>query len=303
VTRPPRLLVIGDLVSDIRIVPQQPVALGEEVEGLISMSGGGSAANQAGWLAHLGADVTFVGRIGADVVGAALIEELERSGVKVAAVTDPLYPSGTVACLISDSGERSLITSRGANRRLEASDVSEECWSVEMLVLTGYSFSSAESTPAARAFMAEARRRELPVALDPASARLFMAYPGAARFRAWTAGARWLFPSSTEARALAGCASDSTAASELLRSYGGVVVTQGAGGCLVASSEGPEPLAVPPSRPAGVVDTTGAGDAFVAGFLHAWLGGARPEEAARRGNEVAAQALSVEGGRPPSAIR
>jgi sugar/nucleoside kinase (ribokinase family) len=172
-----------------------------------------------------------------------------------------------------------------------------------MLVLTGYSFSSPESAPAACALMAEARRRELPVALDPASARLFEAHPGAARFRAWTAGARWLFPSSTEARALAGYESDAAAASELLRTYGGIVVTQGAGGCLVASTEGREPLAVSPSRPARVVDTTGAGDAFVAGFLHAWLGGARPEDAARRGNEVAAQALVVEGGRPPSAIQ
>jgi sugar/nucleoside kinase (ribokinase family) len=57
---------------------------------------------------------------------------------------------------------------------------------------------------------------------------------------------------------------------------------------------------VPPSRPRLILDTTGAGDAFAAGFLHAWLGGALPEEAARRGNESAAQALTIEGGRPPS---
>jgi sugar/nucleoside kinase (ribokinase family) len=78
------------------------------------------------------------------------------------------------------------------------------------------------------------------------------------------------------------------------------VLTKGGAGCLVATPDHPEPAVVPPSRPGTILDTTGAGDALAAGFLHAWLGGALPGEAARRGNESAAQALAIEGGRPPS---
>jgi sugar/nucleoside kinase (ribokinase family) len=295
-----RVLVVGDLVSDIRVAPTEPLAAGEEVSGRVSMSGGGSAANQAAWLACLGAAVTFVGRVGDDLIGSALEEELERAGVAVRAVRDRLHPTGTVACLIGAEGERSLVTSRGANAHLEAADVDEACWrEAEVLVLTGYCFTTPTSAPTGRALMAEAQRREVPVVLDPGSARLFAAYPGVARFREQTSGVQWLFPSSSEARALAEADSDHEAARALLRSYHGVAVTRGATGCIVASRDAPDPTAVAAVTPERIVDATGAGDAFAAGFLEAWLRGYPPEAAARKGVEVAARALATEGARPP----
>ena len=298
-TTGPRLLVVGDLVSDIRVVPAEPIAPGEEVSGRISMSGGGSAANQAAWLARLGASVTFVGRVGDDLIGSALVEELEQAGVVVKAVRDRCHPTGTVACLIGQDGERGLVTSRGANAHLKASDVEESFWSeAELLVLTGYCFTATSSAPAGQAVMAEAHRREMPVALDPASARLFAASPGTILFRQQTSGAQWLFPSSIEAQALAETDSDHEAVRDLLRSYHGVVVTRGAAGCVVASREAPDPVTVPAVRPKRIVDATGAGDAFAAGFLDAWLRGHPPEAAAHKGAEVAALALGTEGARP-----
>ncbi|MDQ3661579.1 MAG: adenosine kinase [Actinomycetota bacterium] len=303
-TAAPRLLVVGDLVSDIRVAPAEPMAPGDEVPGRISMSGGGSAANQAAWLARLGAAVTFVGRVGDDPVGSALVEELERAGVTVRAARDRRRPTGTVACLIGPDGERGLVTSRGANAYLEASDVDDSCWSeMEILVLTGYCFTAPTCAPAGLALMAEARRRGVPVALDPASARLFAAYPGTAAFREQTSGARWLFPSSSEARALAEVDSDHRAARDLLRSYHGVAVTRAAAGCVVATRDAPDPVSVAAARPDLIADATGAGDAFAAGFLFAWLKGHPAEAAARRGAKLAACALGNEGARPPPRLR
>jgi ribokinase len=169
-TTVPRLLVVGDLVSDIRISPVEHMAPGEEVPGRISMSGGGSAANQAAWLARLGAVVAFAGRVGDDPMGSALVEELERAGVTVRAERDRHHPTGTVACLIGQDGERSLVTSRGANAHLEASDVDEGCWfKAEVLVLTGYCFTAPTSAPAGEALMASGRCRSPSTPLQPAS--------------------------------------------------------------------------------------------------------------------------------------
>lgn len=244
--------------------------------------------------------MTFIGRVGDDLIGSALVEELERAGVAVRAARDRHHPTDTVACLIGEDGERSLVTSRGANAYLEASDVDESCWpKAEVLVLTGCCFTAPTSAPGGRALMAEAKRRGVPVVLDPASRRLFGAYPGAARFREQTSGARWLFPSSTEARALAEADSDHQAARDLLRSYHGVVVTRGAAGCVVASRDAPDPVTFAAVRPERIVDATATGDAFAAGFLYACLRGHPPEAAARKGAEVAARALATEGARPP----
>lgn len=112
--------------------------------------------------------MTFVGRVGDDLIGVALIEELERAGVTVRAPRERHYPTGIVACLIGEDGERSLVTSRGANAYLEAADVDESCWhEAEVLVLTGYCFTAPASTPAGRALMAEAHGRGVPVVSDP----------------------------------------------------------------------------------------------------------------------------------------
>jgi sugar/nucleoside kinase (ribokinase family) len=86
-------------------------------------------------------------------------------------------------------------------------------------------------------------------------------------------------------------------AAELARHYGVVALKLGADGALIAATGQKEPVKVP-AVPALVRDTTGAGDAFCAGFLAAWLAGAALKAAATAGTRAASTAVSVLGGRP-----
>ncbi|MBA2312228.1 MAG: carbohydrate kinase family protein, partial [Actinobacteria bacterium] len=230
------VLVVGDLIVDVRIETDEATARGEEVEGRITFGGGGSAANQAAWLASLGVDVRFVGRVGCDSSGDALCDELEAHGIGVHVKRDSEHPTGTVAALIDQDGERRLITSRGANAHFQVSDVPHELWDgVDLLVVTGYLFTRSSICSAGRSLLAEANGRGVPFALDPASARLAASFPGERDFLEWTRGAEWCFPNSSEARALGRAPDDESAARSLLRFYKGVAVT-GRNGCTVATS-------------------------------------------------------------------
>jgi sugar/nucleoside kinase (ribokinase family) len=148
--------------------------------------------------------------------------------------------------------------------------------------------------------MARARERNVPVALDPASHRLISRYPGARRFLDWTAGAAWFLPNSSEAQHLTGATSERAAAAMLLELYDGVAITRGANGCLIATkTQGRTNIAEIPSPHRVVpVDSTGAGDAFAAGFLFAWLRGEATAEAAASGLRLAEHAVLQLGARP-----
>jgi sugar/nucleoside kinase (ribokinase family) len=299
----PMVLVVGDLVADVTISPRESPVLGEEVEGEISLQGGGSAANQAAWLWHLGAKVRFVGRVGNDLLGTFLLRELRAFGVDCSVVVDATRPTGVVAALVDEGGERALITHRSANSHLDANDVPPSLWDgVQSLVLTGYLFTHRGSAAAGCALIAEARRRQIPVALDPASQRLVARYPGVSNFATWTAGAAWFFPNSSEALDLTGATSEREAAAMLLDLYDGVAITRGASGCLVGTrtTRGVDVVEVPSRSRVTPIDSTGAGDAFAAGFVRAWLAGCPPHEAAGKGLEAARLAVQLVGARPPA---
>lgn len=171
-----------------------------------------------------------------------------------------------------------------------------------LLHLTGYSFFEPGPRAVVRGLLAEAGRRGVPVTVDPGSAA-FLAAPsiGPAAFLGWTRGAAVCFPNVDEAAVLTGAnplpAADPAAMAAVLTGYyGAVVVKLGADGAVYAAGD------TTPGRvaavPAAVRDTTGAGDAFCAGFLAAWLDGASLAAACAAAAETAARAVSSLGGRP-----
>src|SRR5581483_479241 len=117
-------------------------------------------------------------------------------------------------------------------------------------------------------------------------------------FLAWTGGVALCFPNLDEGQVLSGERDPAAVAQTLTRSYGAVALKLGAGGAIWARAG--EPIVARAAEPApAVVDTTGAGDAFCAGFLARWLAGADPADALHAGLRHAARALTQLGGRPP----
>lgn len=295
------MLVCGDVINDILAETSAPLVEGQDNPAAITARPGGSAANQAAWMATLGLDVIFAGRAGAQDAEFHR-QELARFGVASLLAADESVPTGSIVVLVGPDGERTMITDRGANLRLGPPDVPAALLDgAALLHLTGYSFFDPAPRAVALGLVAEARRRGVPFTIDPGSAAfLAMLAPGA--FLAWTSDAAVCFPNLDEAEVLAGAEAGRQAdpvslAAVLTRYYQAVVVKLGADGALVAA-EGAEPEQIA-ARSAVVRDTTGAGDAFCAGFLAAWLTGSPMTAAVRSGAEAAAVAVSGLGGRPP----
>ena len=294
-TGPPRILVIGDVMTDVVVRPEGPLARGSDRRAAITFQPGGSAANQAAWLASFGVSVDFVARVGA----ADLESEKARfkaTGATPHLVGDPIHETGRLIALIDPDGERSFLTDRGANEKLEAGDIPDALVQGAALIhLSGYSFFA----PSPRAAVLDVMRRagDKPISVDPASAE-FLREVGADNFLAWTQGAAILFPNAEEAAILAGSDDPETQCVRLAARYPLVVIKRGAAGAEAAARAERWRVNAPKIE---AIDTTGAGDAFVAAFLSARLSGAAIQPALERATEAGAAASASVGGRPKAA--
>lgn len=256
-----RLVCLGDLMVDVLALLPGPLAVGSDTPAPVTSYGGGAGANVAAWAAAVGAAASFVGRAGADALGAQAAAELAAGGVDVRIETDPERPTGACIVLVDPSGERTMVPSPGANDA--PLDVAALPAAADWLYVSGYALLNPGSRSSALAALAVARERGWSVALDPASAAP-LAAAGADTFLDWIGVDVLLLPNRDEAFVLTGERDPAAAARRLGARCGGAVVKDGAAGAVW--SDGQEVVAVA-GVPATVVDTTGAGDAFAAGFL------------------------------------
>ena len=291
----PRVLVVGDLLYDMLAKTEGELSLGTDTFGPIRVSAGGSGANAAAWLAHSGIETHFVGRVGDDVFGRFLEGEMERSGVRSYLARDPELATGKVFVLVDGAGERTMITDRGAGEALSPDDLPEALFAAGHLHLSGYTLSGGSRRETALVALRLARAAGMTVSVDPSSVPLLGSI-GPDRFLEWTGGADLLFPNLTEGEILTGETEPGRILEKLLPCYSAVVLKLGPEGALYADGAG-EPLGVPAAA-VRVEDTTGAGDAFSAGFLAAWLAGEPPGEALRKGAGLAGGAVGRVGARP-----
>jgi sugar/nucleoside kinase (ribokinase family) len=287
-----RIIVVGDVVTDILAVHLDPIAVGTDTGARIELTGGGSAANTAAWLASIGIPVTLVAVVGADAAGADRIEELALGGVDCAIRRATEAATGSVMVL-SRAGERSMLTDRAANLLLSTTDVDMALAAAPDAVhlhLSGYVLLDEASRAAGRYALRAAHERGLTTSVDAASAGPLRRM-GGDTFLAWVRGTDVLLANSDEAAALPAALAEQVRYAVIKRAAHGAVWTTAG-----------EPHVQVPAEPASVVDVTGAGDAFAAGFLAAWCAGADPAEALRSGARLGARAVSKSGARPAPAV-
>jgi ribokinase len=296
------VVVVGDIVTDVLAVHNGPIATDSDTMARITLIGGGSAANTATWIAGTGTPVDLVGVVGRDVAGADRLAELSAAGVGVVHIRQSTQePTGSVIVLV-DAEQRSMLCDRGANLLLVPSDVDfalAELPHSRHLHLSGYTLLDGRSLPAGRHALTAAAARGLTTSVDAASAAPLRRI-GGDRFLSWIRGTDILLANLAEAQALLDDA-DSTGpelALALTPYAARVVVKLGAAGAVMAEAGGAV-VTVPASAAGDVLDPTGAGDAFAAGLLTAWLAGRPTIECLRAGAELGARAVTTVGGRPP----
>jgi sugar/nucleoside kinase (ribokinase family) len=270
-SRPPRIVVLGDLMLDVVLAPARPLATGTDVPGRVMLRQGGSAANTARWLARLGARATLVCAVGRDQEGRGLVSALEGDGVRVRAIRVAGARTGRIGVLVAPGGERSFVADRAAADRLAPSDLGPATFRVDLLHLPAYSLLGAPLGLAGRRAIELARSGGALVSLDLSSVGPLLAEGRRAALRlVRDAAPDVLFATRAEAVAITG-ARDLAGLGDVASI---VVIKDGrAGASVLAAGPTGAPLAFDvATTPIDVHDTTGAGDAFDAGFLVAWLG-------------------------------
>lgn len=282
--------VLGSANADIVVhVERRPLGGETLMGGDLEQYPGGKGANQAAAAARSGAHVVFLGAVGRDAHGEFLLRSLGAAGVDTSHVTKVDRPTGTALILVTPDGENSIVVSPGANGTIDipaAEAVSEHWLQADVLVMNMEIPFETVQHVAARAAAAGVR-----VVLNVAPARAIE--PALLRL------CDPLLVNEHEARIALGDVALPTAApfealAQALLEAGArsVVITLGAQGALVA---GPTGMARVPAHKVAVVDTTGAGDAFVGATAAELALGVPLEEALAYATAVSALAVTRAG--------
>jgi ribokinase len=287
------IIVVGDLVTDVVAVLDGPLATGSDTRAAVRFTGGGQAANTAAWLASQGTPVTLVAAAGDDEAGRARVAELAFAGVHCLVRGHEHAATGTVIVLTRD-GERTMITDRGANLLLSPADVDAALAgapTARHVHVSGYTLLDPETRGAGLRALAAAHERGITASVDAASAAPLRR---ASAFLDWVRGVDLLLANADEATVLAGPGDPTAQAKALAKVARVAVVKRGAGGAVWADPN----VVTAPGHPVQVIDATGAGDAFAAGLLSAWLSGSSPSESLQAATALGAAAVTLLGARP-----
>lgn len=304
----PSVHLLGDLMVDLALHVSTLEAItrarGSDLPTRAVLSPGGSAANTATWLARCGLTVSLIGAVGTDPLGDYLINHIESSGVRVVVQRVPGELTGVCLILNENSGERTMIPSAGANAGFNDPLLHQQLTRspVTHVHVSAYMLFHRTSGATALAYMESARRLGATISLDPASSKLL--FSNRERLIAALSMTDLLLANVDEAHEItrllshdgqhAGEMDLNLISSALHPRSPTVVVTDGAHSVRALSdSHHNFTSSVPPIDQ--VASTTGAGDAFNAGYLNAWLTGSDIPGSLTAGTSLAARVLGQVG--------
>ncbi|MCL2429855.1 MAG: adenosine kinase [Alphaproteobacteria bacterium] len=264
---------------------------------------GGSAANTIVGVAGFGARAAFIGRVKDDPLGNVFAHDIRAAGVSFDTAPSADGPStGRCYVLVTPDGERTMHTFLGAAQDLHPRDIDEQAVaSAAITYLEGYLWDPPHAKEAFRKAAAIAHQAQRLVALSLSDAFCVDRWRDEFLHLLRSGAVDVLFCNEGELRSLYQTADLDTAVAALRGEARHAVVTRSADGCIVV--EGPQTTVVPACRVDRVVDTTGAGDLFAAGFLVGLCRGLGDEGSARLGALAAAEVISHLGARPETSLQ
>jgi ribokinase len=290
---------LGDFAWDVLIRTNTELLKGGDTFGEVMLTPGGSAANVSVWAARCGYDTHFVGKIGRDRFGLLAQEDLAAERVHAHLIETDAHLTGSVAVFVDHTGERSMVSGRGADFYLLPSELpADVVRAAGHLHLTAWSFFVDPPRAAARTAARLAREAGATLSFDPGSFQM-IGEMGIDTFLGYTQdlGVDILLPNFEEGGMLTGLDEPVAIAARLAELYPGalVMLKLDAEGALVY--EAGKATVVPPATN-NLVDATGAGDSFAGSFLAHYLEHHDAVAAARFATQISAWVIEHLGARP-----
>ena len=279
---------------DVTVLLNRPIVEGLESRAKISTQGGGAAANVASWLSFNKTPSYLVVRIGDDSAGQTLITELESYGVEHSSRVIPNMNTGVVIVIVGREGERTMFPDSGANSGLGLSDL-PDLSQFSAVYLSAYSLINTQSRTGVLEMIDAIKAAGLRIILDPATVGMLIEV-GVSAASEWLDFIDTIILNEEESHFLTGKENPVEAAAKLLEHVNTVVIKRGSNGALGQVRSGQ--LIQVEAKRTTVVNTTGAGDAFAAGFISIWANNGPLIDALESGADLAAECVALVGARP-----
>ena len=276
-----RVLVIGDVIDDIIVVPEGQVRANTDTNAQITQTLGGSASNMASWASHDGAEVTFIGCVGSADEDR-VTKEFESFGVHTQLQTSETLKTGSLVVLV-EGASRSMLTDRGANKELSLEELTIDYLSdFSYVFLSGYTLFG-RSEAEIKNFIFRVQDAGALLAIDPGSSGYIKDF-GVEEFKACVDGVDILLPNDEEFELLSSEPSHIT------------IVTKGSNG-VDLYIEGIKTNSFEAEK-VTAIDPTGAGDAFAGSLIANLSKGVELHSAIANATKTAAKAVTTIGARP-----
>jgi sugar/nucleoside kinase (ribokinase family) len=282
-------------MMDISTIIESDTHFEGDTSASITTQGGGAAANVATWLAYLGEDAYLVSRLGDDAHGVALQKEFEHYGVRHSGIRHPDEKTGIVVILVSPNGERTMFPDSGSNSKLSASDL-PLLDGFAAAYISGYPLINPVSRANVLAIIDQLKAAGITLIIDPGTV-------GALQKIAFTTMYEWLalfdvvILNESEALFISQRPELEEALTFLATVSPVVVVKRGAQGSVAIDEK--NAITYLPAERVDALDTTGAGDAFTAGFISEWLRSKEISSAMKVGSDNGRLCIQSVGARPP----